>query len=74
MEGGCLAARSRYIAEGEPISSGVCHCETCRAPHRRPAPFHWRVVCRLSLHPRRPVDYASSPASLAALRRDAGLL
>ncbi|WP_456305410.1 GFA family protein [Gluconacetobacter sacchari] len=34
MEGGCLCRAVRYIAEGEPTSSGICHCETCRRAGR----------------------------------------
>ena len=62
MEGGCLCGALRYAIEGTPISSGICHCETCRRTASAPRlPFvgvrseRFRFTCGA------PVDFVSSP-------------
>jgi hypothetical protein len=62
MEGGCLCGAVRYTVEGEPIDSGICHCETCRRTGSAPRlPFVgvWSAGFRFTRG--EPVDYASSP-------------
>jgi hypothetical protein len=29
-DGGCLCGAVRYRVTGQPVSSGICHCRTCR--------------------------------------------
>jgi len=43
IEGGCLCGTVRYRVNGEPISSSVCHCPTCRRASGAPA-VAWFVV------------------------------
>ncbi|MEL6794882.1 MAG: GFA family protein [Pseudomonadota bacterium] len=40
--GGCLCGRVRFVATGEPLRVGVCHCLDCRKHHG--APFHASAV------------------------------
>lgn len=30
LSGGCNCGQVRYAIEGEPIRTGLCHCESCR--------------------------------------------
>jgi len=61
MEGGCLCGAVRYAIAGKPISSGICHCETCRRTGSAPAlPFVGVSSAGFRFTRGRPVDYASS--------------
>ncbi len=33
IKGGCLCGDVRFIATGEPVRVGVCHCMDCRKHH-----------------------------------------
>jgi len=62
MEGGCLCGAVRYIIEGKPISSGICHCETCRRAASAPRlPFVGVLSAGFRYTRGAPVDYTSSP-------------
>ncbi|MFS3135718.1 GFA family protein [Gluconacetobacter sacchari] len=62
MEGGCLCRAVRYIAEGEPTSSGICHCETCRRAASAPRlPFIGVPSAGFRYTRGAPVEYSSSP-------------
>ena len=41
-EGGCLCGRIRFVARGEPLRVGVCHCLDCRKHHG--ALFHASAI------------------------------
>jgi hypothetical protein len=36
-QGGCLCKAIRYRITGEPVSSVICHCETCRRASAAPS-------------------------------------
>ncbi|AKJ31803.1 GFA family protein [Caldimonas brevitalea] len=64
-EGGCLCGAVRYRIEGEPLTSGLCHCASCRRASGAPA------VAWLTVHRDRfdwltgaPFSYRSSPGVL----------
>jgi hypothetical protein len=62
MEGGCLCGAVRYVVEGETISSGICHCETCRRAASAPRlPFIGVLAAGFRYTRGTPVDYRSSP-------------
>jgi hypothetical protein len=45
IEGGCLCQAIRYRIAGPPLSSIVCHCETCRRASGAPA-VAWLTIDR----------------------------
>jgi hypothetical protein len=62
MEGGCLCGAVRYAIEGDPINSGICHCETCRRASSAPRlPFLGVRSAGFRFIRGEPVVYASSP-------------
>jgi hypothetical protein len=62
MQGGCLCGAVRYAVEGPPLSSGVCHCETCRRAASAPRlPFVGVLSAGFRFTRGLPVDYPSSP-------------
>ncbi|MDX8348798.1 GFA family protein [Cognatiyoonia sp. IB215446] len=40
--GGCLCGRIRFVAKGEPLRVGICHCMDCRKHHG--AVFHASAI------------------------------
>jgi hypothetical protein len=62
MEGGCLCGAVRYAVEGEPINSGICHCESCRRAASAPRlPFVGFPRRAFRILRGAPASYASSP-------------
>jgi|SRR5580698_5567037 hypothetical protein len=62
MEGGCQCGAVRYAVTGQPISSGICHCETCRRISSAPRlPFVGVPSAGFRFTRGSPVEYASSP-------------
>ncbi len=43
VEGGCLCGAIRYRVSGQPLSSSICHCPSCRRASGAPA-VAWFVV------------------------------
>ena len=61
-EGGCLCGAVRYRVDGEPRSSGICHCETCRRTASAPTlPFVVFPADRFTITKGRPAEFHSSP-------------
>ena len=61
--GGCLCGRVRYVAQGEPIDAGYCHCRMCQragAPVLAWATFPLEAFAYEGDPPER---YASSPGN-----------
>jgi hypothetical protein len=48
-EGGCLCKAIRYGISGDPLSSIICHCATCRHASAAPA-VAWLTVNRSVFH------------------------
>jgi hypothetical protein len=44
-QGGCLCGSFRYEVTGEPLSSSICHCRSCRLASGAPS-VGWLVVER----------------------------
>jgi hypothetical protein len=62
LEGGCLCGAIRYRVSGEPITSGICHCRTCRRISAAPMlPFVTFPADGFELTSGKPVDFHSSP-------------
>ena len=62
QEGGCLCGAVRYRVEGEPLSSGICHCETCRWAASAPSlPFAVFPADRFAITKGQPAKFHSSP-------------
>jgi hypothetical protein len=60
--GGCLCGAVRYRAEGEPLSSGICHCRTCRKTASAPRlPFASFPRTAVTFTLGRPAEFRSSP-------------
>jgi hypothetical protein len=61
-EGGCVCGAIRYRVEGEPSSSGICHCRTCRRIASAPTlPFVTFKEGEFAFTHGQPVEFASSP-------------
>src|SRR6202166_729514 len=61
-EGGCLCGAIRYRVIGEPLSSGVCHCPTCRKIAGAPMlPYVTFLAADFQLVKGEPVEFQSSP-------------
>ena len=62
-QGGCLCGAVRYRVEGEPLSSSVCHCRTCRKAASAPAlPFVTLPAGAVAFTRGEPKEFQSSPA------------
>jgi hypothetical protein len=52
----------RYRVEGEPLSSGTCHCRTCRKAASAPnLPYAAFPIERFAITDGQPVEFHSSP-------------
>ena len=61
-QGGCLCGAVRYRVAGEPISSGLCHCRTCRRVSSAPVlPFVVFPVAAFTILQGTPTTFRSSP-------------
>lgn len=62
-QGGCLCGAVRYRVEGEPLSSGACHCRTCRKTASAPSlPFATFPAGAFAFTAGEPVEFRSSPS------------
>jgi hypothetical protein len=61
-EGGCLCGAIRFRVSGAPVTSGICHCRTCRRISSAPMlPFVTFPYDRFQLTLGKPADFHSSP-------------
>jgi len=61
-EGGGLCGALRYYVKGEPDSSGICHCESCRRAASAPRlPYAVFARDRFAFSRGQPAEYNSSP-------------
>lgn len=61
-EGRCLCGAVRYRVEGEPASSGICHCQTCRRAASAPTlPHAVFPSARFAFSMGQASEYKSSP-------------
>jgi hypothetical protein len=62
IEGGCLCGSIRYRVGGAPLSSGVCHCRSCRRAAGAPMlPYVTFPIAHFSLIKGQPAEFQSSP-------------
>jgi hypothetical protein len=62
QQGGCLCGAVRYRVEGSPISSGICHCRTCRKISSAPTlPFVMFPADAIAFTKGDPIEIRSSP-------------
>jgi len=61
-EGGCFCGAVRYRVTGSPLSSAICHCESCRRASGAPS-VAWVTVERkgFEIVKGTPAAYPSSP-------------
>jgi hypothetical protein len=63
VEGGCLCGSIRYRVRGAPLSSGVCHCRSCRRAAGAPMlPYVTFLIANFSVIKGQPAEFPSSPA------------
>jgi hypothetical protein len=61
VEGGCLCGSIRYQVRGTPLSSGVCHCRSCRRAAGAPMlPYVTFPIAHFSLLKGQPAEFHSS--------------
>jgi hypothetical protein len=62
IEGGCFCGAVRYQLTSSPVSSAICHCESCRRASGAPS-VAWVTVERekFQIIKGEPAAYASSP-------------
>ena len=61
-EGGCLCGAVRYRINGEPVTSGICHCRTCRKASSAPTlPFVVFRADEFEITRGSPTEFQSSP-------------
>ncbi len=61
IEGGCLCGAVRYRVGGAPISSGICHCRSCRGTSGSPMlPYVTFPIARFEITQGKPADFQSS--------------
>lgn len=60
--GGCLCGAVRYLVVGEPVSSVICHCTSCRRASGAPT-VAWLTFSRkcFDILAGKPVSFHSSP-------------
>jgi hypothetical protein len=61
LEGGCLCGAVRYRVSGPVLSSGTCHCQTCRKAASAPElPFATIAASSFALTKGQPLEFRSS--------------
>lgn len=61
LEGGCFCGKVRYVVEGAPFHSTLCHCVDCRRVTGAPVVAWFSVGVGEIVFSGAPVRFASSP-------------
>jgi len=62
FQGGCLCGSIRYRVRGAPLSSGICHCRSCRRAAGAPMlPYVTFPIAHFSVIKGQPAEFRSSP-------------
>ena len=62
FKGGCFCGHIRYVADGEPVMTAICHCSMCRRAAGAPM-MAWAMfpADAVRFETQRPATFPSSP-------------
>ena len=71
FEGGCICGATRYVVDGEPTNTMICHCQSCRRVAAAPVVawvtfpkthFAWQRGAATAFHSSEPVRRTFCPS------------